>query len=157
FHPHFVINNYQAAAQRSNQSPAKDISLYIHIPFCKSLCYYCACNKIITQKTSRAVEYLEYLKKEIILQAQLFDKSRKVTQLHFGGGTPTYLTQEQIADLMQCLRDNFSFDETDNHQFSMEVDPRTISPEQLKQLRELGFNRLSFGVQDFDEKVQEAV
>lgn len=157
FHPHFVIDNYQAAAQRSNQSPAKDISLYIHIPFCKSLCYYCACNKIITQKTSRAVEYLEYLKKEIILQAQLFDKSRKITQLHFGGGTPTYLTQEQIADLMQCLRDNFSFDETDNHQFSMEVDPRTISPEQLKQLRELGFNRLSFGVQDFDEKVQEAV
>ncbi len=157
FHPHFVIDNYKAATQRSNQAPAKDISLYIHIPFCKSLCYYCACNKIITQKTSRAIEYLEYLKKEIKLQAQLFDKSRKVSQLHFGGGTPTYLTGEQISELMQCLREHFTFDESDNHQFSMEVDPRTISPQQLKHLRELGFNRLSFGVQDFDEKVQEAV
>ena len=157
FHPHFVIDNYNAAAKRSNQVPAKDLSLYIHIPFCKSLCYYCACNKIITQKTSRAVEYLEYLKKEIALQSKLFDRSRKVSQLHFGGGTPTYLTGEQLSDLMQCLREHFTFDESDNHQFSMEVDPRTISPEQLKHLRELGFNRLSFGVQDFDEKVQQAV
>ncbi len=157
FNTFFVQDNYLAAAQRSNQSPAKDLSLYIHIPFCKSLCYYCACNKIITQKTSRAEEYLTYLKKEIKLQAQLFDKSRKVTQLHFGGGTPTYLTQQQIADLMQCLRDNSSFDETDEPQFSMEVDPRTISPEQLKDLRQLGFNRLSFGVQDFDQQVQQAV
>lgn len=157
FHTHFVVDNYKAAAERSNQAPAKDLSLYIHIPFCKSLCYYCACNKIITQKTSRAVEYLDYLKKEIKLQAELFDTSRKVTQLHFGGGTPTYLTSEQLTDLMNCLRESFNFDETDNHQFSMEVDPRTISAEQLKHLRELGFNRLSFGVQDFDPKVQEAV
>lgn len=157
FHTHFVIDNYKAAAARSNQSPAKDISLYIHIPFCKSLCYYCACNKIITQKTSRAVEYLDYLKKEIHLQAELFDKKRKVTQLHFGGGTPTYLTGEQLADLMSCLADSFSLDTSDERQFSMEVDPRTISPEQLKHLRELGFNRLSFGVQDFDPDVQAAV
>lgn len=157
FHTHFVIDNYKAAAARSNEAPAKDISLYIHIPFCKSLCYYCACNKIITQKTSRAVEYLDYLKKEIQLQAELFDKNRKVTQLHFGGGTPTYLTGEQLADLMACLGEAFNLDSSDDRQFSMEVDPRTISPEQLKHLRELGFNRLSFGVQDFDPDVQVAV
>ena len=157
FHTLFVEDNYRAAAARSNQAPAKPISLYIHIPFCKSLCYYCACNKIITQKTSRAVEYLDYLKQEIRLQGELFDRSRTVTQLHFGGGTPTYLTGEQLADLMQCLGDTFTLDGSDQRQFSMEVDPRTISPEQLKHLRTLGFNRLSFGVQDFDPDVQAAV
>lgn len=157
FHTLFAADNYRAAAQRSNQAPAKALSLYIHIPFCKSLCYYCACNKIITQKTSRAVEYLDYLKQEISLQSALFDQSRIVTQLHFGGGTPTYLTSEQLADLMQHLGQAFNLDSSDNRQFSMEVDPRTISPEQLKHLRELGFNRLSFGVQDFDPDVQAAV
>ncbi|MBS7326790.1 MAG: oxygen-independent coproporphyrinogen III oxidase [Thiopseudomonas sp.] len=157
FHTLFVEDNYRAAAARSNQAPAKPISLYIHIPFCKSLCYYCACNKIITQKTSRAVEYLDYLTQEIRLQGELFDRSRTVTQLHFGGGTPTYLTGEQLAYLMQCLGDTFTLDDSDQRQFSMEVDPRTISPEQLKHLRTLGFNRLSFGVQDFDPDVQAAV
>ena len=157
FHTLFVEDNYRAAAARSNQAPAKPISLYIHIPFCKSLCYYCACNKIITQKTSRAVEYLDYLKQEIRLQGALFDRSRQVTQLHFGGGTPTYLTGEQLTGLMHCLGEAFNLDDSDNRQFSMEVDPRTISPEQLGHLRSLGFNRLSFGVQDFDPDVQAAV
>lgn len=157
FHTLFVEDNYRAAAARSNKTPAKALSLYVHIPFCQSLCYYCACNKIITQKTSRAVEYLDYLKKEIHMQGKLFDRTRKVTQLHFGGGTPTYLTSEQLADLMQCLGEAFNLDSDDSRQFSMEVDPRTISPDQLKHLRDLGFNRLSFGVQDFDPDVQAAV
>lgn len=157
FQPFFAIDDYKRAALLSNQAPIKPLSLYIHIPFCKSLCYYCACNKIITQKTHRAVEYLDYLKKEIEMQAALYDKSRQLTQLHFGGGTPTYLTSEQLSELMDCLRTHFNFDESDNHEFSIEVDPRTIDTERIQELREQGFNRLSFGVQDFDEKVQRAV
>jgi len=158
FHTAFAADHYKQAAECSNQQvDAKPLSIYIHIPFCQSLCYYCACNKIITQKTSRAVEYLEYLKQEIHLQASLFDKKRTVTQLHLGGGTPTYLTQEQLTDLMDTLHSAFNLDDTEQRQFSLEIDPRTITPEQLQLLHDLGFNRVSFGVQDFDPKVQAAV
>ena len=158
FHTAFAGDHYRQAATQSNQeSTAKPLSIYIHIPFCESLCYYCACNKIITQKTSRAVEYLEYLKQEIRLQASLFDHKRQVTQLHLGGGTPTYLTQAQLSDLMGSLRAAFNLDESEQRQFSLEVDPRTITAEQIQQLRDLGFNRISFGIQDFDPKVQAAV
>ena len=158
FHQAFAMDDYRAAAQASNQAAVpKALSLYIHIPFCKSLCYYCACNKIITQKTHRAVEYLEYLKREIAMQAALFDRTRKLSQLHLGGGTPTYLTREQLAELMDCLHQAFNMDDSDEHEFSIEVDPRTISTEQIEHLRQLGFNRLSFGVQDFDADVQAAV
>ncbi|MBD9680311.1 oxygen-independent coproporphyrinogen III oxidase [Pseudomonas sp. PDM18] len=161
FHGAFAADDYRAAARRSNHpgdgSAAKPLSVYIHIPFCKSLCYYCACNKIITQKTHRAVEYLDYLKREIAMQADLFDGTRKLTQLHLGGGTPTYLTSEQLGEVMDSLREHFNLDESDAHEFSIEVDPRTISRERIAELRAQGFNRLSFGVQDFDEKVQEAV
>ena len=152
FHQAFAEDDYKRAAALSNQAPAKPLSIYIHIPFCKSLCYYCACNKIITQKTHRAVEYLDYLKREIALQAALFDRSRKLTQLHLGGGTPTYLTSEQLSELMSCLREHFNLDESDNHEFSIEVDPRTIDTARIAELRTQGFNRLSFGVQDFDER-----
>ena len=158
FHQAFAMDDYHAAAQASNQAAApKALSLYIHIPFCKSLCYYCACNKIITQKTHRAVEYLNYLKREIAMQAALFDRTRTLRQLHLGGGTPTYLTREQLAELMDCLHQAFNLDDSDEHEFSIEVDPRTISTEQIEHLRQLGFNRLSFGVQDFDADVQAAV
>ncbi len=158
FHQAFAVDDYQRAASDSNQAlTPKALSVYIHIPFCKSLCYYCACNKIITQKTHRAVEYLTYLKREIAMQAALFDSTRKLTQLHLGGGTPTYLTSEQLADLMDCLHQAFDMDDSDDHEFSIEVDPRTISTEQIQSLRQLGFNRLSFGVQDFDPDVQAAV
>ncbi|MBX9712427.1 MAG: oxygen-independent coproporphyrinogen III oxidase [Pseudomonadaceae bacterium] len=158
FHQAFAMDDYHAAAQASNQAAApKALSLYIHIPFCKSLCYYCACNKIITQKTHRAVEYLNYLRREIAMQAALFDRTRKLSQLHLGGGTPTYLTREQLAELMDCLHQAFNLDDSDEHEFSIEVDPRTISTEQIEHLRQLGFNRLSFGVQDFDPDVQAAV
>ena len=158
FHQAFALDDYQAAAQASNQlATPKALSLYIHIPFCKSLCYYCACNKIITQKTHRATQYLDYLKREIAMQAALFDRTRKLNQLHLGGGTPTYLTREQLAELMDCLHQSFNLDDSDEHEFSIEVDPRTISTEQIEHLRQLGFNRLSFGVQDFDPDVQAAV
>lgn len=157
FHQLFAEEDYRRAAALSNQAPAKPLSLYIHIPFCKSLCYYCACNKIITQKSHRAVEYLDYLKREVAMQAALFDKSRKLTQLHLGGGTPTYLTSEQLTELMDCLRGHFNLDESDDHEFSIEVDPRTVDTDRIAELRRQGFNRLSFGVQDFDEEVQRAV
>lgn len=158
FHSAFAMDEYHQAAQRSNQVPVpKPLSVYIHIPFCQSLCYYCACNKIITRKTHRAAEYLSYLKREIALQAALFDRSRKLTQLHLGGGTPTYLTHGQLADLMDCLHQSFNMDDSDAHEFSIEVDPRTIDAEQVQGLRQLGFNRLSFGIQDFDAQVQAAV
>ncbi|MBI6564403.1 oxygen-independent coproporphyrinogen III oxidase [Pseudomonas synxantha] len=158
FHQAFAVDDYHRAVTDSNLAPVpKPLSVYIHIPFCKSLCYYCACNKIITQKTHRAVEYLTYLKREIEMQAALFDRTRKLTQLHLGGGTPTYLTREQLADLMSCLHQAFDMDDSDDHEFSIEVDPRTISTEQIQSLRQLGFNRLSFGVQDFDPDVQAAV
>lgn len=157
FHQLFAEEDYKRAAAMSNEVPAKPLSLYIHVPFCKSLCYYCACNKIITQKTHRAIEYLDYLKREVVMQAALFDKNRKLTQLHLGGGTPTYLTGEQLSELMAHLRENFNFDESDNHEFSIEVDPRTIDVARISELRQQGFNRLSFGVQDFDENVQRAV
>lgn len=158
FHTAFAVTNYEQAITRSNnEQPATPLSIYIHIPFCQSLCYYCACNKIITHKTERAAEYLQYLKKEILLQAALFDKKRTVTQLHLGGGTPTYLTNDQLKELMQCLHQAFTLDTSEKRQFSLEVDPRTITPKQLKELYTLGFNRLSFGVQDFDADVQQAV
>jgi len=158
FHSNFTDADYSAAAQASNdpQRP-RPLSVYIHIPFCRSLCYYCACNKIITHKTERAAEYLSYLKREIALQAPLFDSARKLTQLHLGGGTPTYLDNAQLADLMASLHHAFNLDDSDNHEFSLEVDPRTVTPERIQGLRAMGFNRLSFGVQDFDTKVQAAV
>lgn len=157
FSDQFNAGSYAQAAHLSNQKANKPLSVYVHIPFCQSLCYYCACNKIITQKTQKAVEYLDYLKKEIEMQAKLFDKQRKLTQLHLGGGTPTYLTSEQLDELMDSLRTHFNMDESDNHEFSIEVDPRTISTERIQELRAQGFNRLSFGVQDFDPAVQKAV
>lgn len=158
FHEAFAVDDYLQAVTASNQAAiAKPLSAYIHIPFCQSLCYYCACNKIITRKTHRATEYLDYLKREIAMQGQLFDRTRRLTQLHLGGGTPTYLTGEQLAELMECLRQAFNMDDSDSHEFSIEVDPRTISTEQIQVLRGLGFNRLSFGVQDFDADVQAAV
>lgn len=158
FHEAFAVDDYLQAVQASNQADnPKPLSAYIHIPFCQSLCYYCACNKIITRKTHRATEYLDYLKREIALQGALFDRSRRLTQLHLGGGTPTYLSGEQLAELMDSLHQAFNLDDSDDHEFSIEVDPRTINTEQIQLLRGLGFNRLSFGVQDFDPDVQAAV
>nr|WP_298413788.1 oxygen-independent coproporphyrinogen III oxidase [uncultured Halomonas sp.] len=158
FNTAFALDDYRDAAKRSNRDSASTpLSVYIHIPFCKSLCYYCACNKIITHKTERAVEYLDYLKREIALQAGLFDANRKLTQLHLGGGTPTYLTNDQMAELMDVLDEAFTLERGAQREFSLEVDPRTVSPQQLRELYALGFNRLSLGVQDFDPDVQQAV
>lgn len=131
------------------------LSLYIHIPFCESLCYYCACNKIITKHHDRAAKYLRYLTREVDLHAAILGTGQPVSQLHLGGGTPTFLTDDELHELMAMLRRNFSF--APGGEYSIEVDPRTIDVKRLDTLAELGFNRLSFGVQDFDPEVQKAV
>ena len=131
------------------------LSLYVHIPFCESLCYYCACNKIITKHHDRAKAYLAYLAREIALHTALLGKRQKVTQLHLGGGSPTFLNAQELQALMALLRDNF--DIQSGAELSIEVDPRTIAPEMLDTLQALGFNRLSLGVQDYEPQVQQAV
>ena len=147
---------YRANALKSNASGVP-LSLYVHIPFCHTLCYYCGCNKIVTHNQARVDRYIEMLYREIEMQAELFDKSRKIEQLHFGGGTPTYLDKEQLGELLTKLRGAFNFDESDDREFSIEVDPRTVDADRIRHLAELGFNRLSLGIQDFEPVVMEAV
>lgn len=146
-----------ALAQRhlGTGSKAMPLSLYVHIPFCESLCYYCACNKIITKHHDKAAEYLRYLSREVDLHTQQMGTGQVVSQLHLGGGTPTFLSDDELRELMAMLRRNFSF--APGGEYSIEVDPRTVDAGRLDTLAELGFNRLSFGVQDFDPAVQKAV
>ena len=127
----------------------------MHLPFCQSLCYYCACNKIITKHHDRAAPYLQYLRRELELHLAHMGRGAAVSQLHLGGGTPTFLSDEELRWLMDLLRSHFNFQP--GGEYSIEIDPRTVTAERLHALRELGFNRLSFGVQDFDPEVQKAV
>jgi oxygen-independent coproporphyrinogen-3 oxidase len=131
------------------------LSLYVHIPFCESLCYYCACNKIITKHKERAADYLRYLTKEVELHTAHLGRGQSVIQLHLGGGTPTFMSDVELRQLMALLRSHFEL--VPGGEYSVEVDPRTVDEQRLKVLFELGFNRLSFGVQDFDPAVQESV
>ncbi|MFZ7235066.1 oxygen-independent coproporphyrinogen III oxidase [Avibacterium avium] len=151
FNENYTEQDFQAAAGRY---PDRPLSLYVHIPFCHKLCYFCACNKIITRHQHKADIYLDYLEKEIKNRAALF-RNRKVTQVHWGGGTPTYLTEQQSSRLMAMLREHFHF--ADNAEISIEMDPRKIELETLDHLRKIGFNRISMGVQDFNKAVQKAV
>ena len=156
FNDRLTPDDYRAKAAESNESDVP-LSLYVHIPFCHSLCYYCGCNKIVTRNEQRVARYMEMLYKEVDMQSALFDKSRKIEQLHFGGGTPTYLDKDQLGALMQHLRGAFNFDESEDREFSIEVDPRTVDADRIRELWDLGFNRLSLGIQDFNEDVQKAV
>ncbi len=133
------------------------LSLYIHIPFCNTVCYYCGCNKIVTKQYERAQPYLDLLFQEIDAVADLVGNTRPVTQLHFGGGTPTFLNDTQIRALMDKLRQRFCFVDDDIAEYSIEMDPRECTPQTVQTLREVGFNRMSMGVQDFDPIVQKAV
>jgi oxygen-independent coproporphyrinogen-3 oxidase len=152
----FQISDYKNAIE-SLQQHASPLSIYIHIPFCASICYYCACNKVITKDRSKADIYLDYLKREINMQAALFSGTKKVEQLHFGGGTPTYINDAQMSDLLDLLHQQFEFAPDETGEYSIEVDPRTVTPERIGVLREQGFNRLSLGIQDFNPEVQKAV
>lgn len=134
---------------------ATPMSIYVHIPFCRSLCYYCGCNKIVTKHPELARPYLDNLYAETELVSKHLGVKQKVAQLHFGGGSPTFLTDEELAEVMGVLRQHFDF--THNIESSIEVDPRTVTPERLKHLWDIGFNRLSFGVQDFNCDVQKAI
>lgn len=154
----FAADDYiQALKQRRTGAAAMTmpLSLYVHIPFCESLCYYCACNKIITRHHGKADEYLRYLDREINLHTAHVGLGQVLTQLHLGGGTPTFMSDLQLRVLMAMLHRSFTF--APGGEYSIEVDPRTVDVNRLAVLAELGFNRLSFGVQDFDPAVQKAV
>jgi oxygen-independent coproporphyrinogen III oxidase len=152
----FTESDYiQALSQRRAGSMALPLSVYVHIPFCESVCYYCACNKVITKHHHKAAEYLRYLSRELELQVQYFGRGHHVSQMHLGGGTPTFLSDAELEDLMAMIRRQFTL--VPGGEYSIEVDPRTVTPQRLAHLHALGFNRLSFGVQDFDPTVQKAV
>ncbi|WP_038050941.1 oxygen-independent coproporphyrinogen III oxidase [Thioalkalivibrio sp. ALJ1] len=158
FHERFDDRAYAEAAQATNASGStRPLSLYLHVPFCDTVCFYCACNKVITGNYQRAQRYLQYLEREAELQGELFSTDRKVGQLHFGGGTPTYLGDEDLRLVMATLGRHFQLDTSDDREFSIEIDPRAIRPGTIPLLGELGFNRISLGVQDFDPNVQRAV
>lgn len=156
FNSDFSADDYRRHVDISN-AKHQPLSVYVHIPFCKSLCYYCGCNKVVTRSDDRIQRYLQHLDREIEMQAALFDGSRIVEQLHFGGGTPTYLDDRQLSGVLDSLRSNFRLRADARREFSIEVDPRTVGAESVSRLRELGFNRMSLGVQDFDSAVQIAV
>ena len=154
----FSANDYTQALKLRRTGAAAlalPLSLYVHIPFCESLCYYCACNKIITKHHDRAGPYLRYLAREVDLHVAHLGAGQVVSQLHLGGGSPTFLSDDELRELMAMLRRSFTL--APGGEYSIEVDPRTIDASRLDTLAELGFNRLSFGVQDFDLEVQKAV
>jgi oxygen-independent coproporphyrinogen-3 oxidase len=152
----FGPDDYVAAIGETEERPAnKTISLYFHIPFCDTLCYFCGCTTVITRSRDQMEIYVKYLLKEIDLLAPRIGKDREVVQLHWGGGTPTYLTPAQIRQLGARIRERFHL--SDSSENSVEVDPRELTRDHLVALRDIGFNRISLGVQDFDPKVQRAV
>lgn len=158
FHEGFGADDYARLARLSNAGDqVRPLSLYAHIPFCHSLCYYCACHKIVTRTPGVADQYLDYLFREAAMHAELYDSSRPVRQLHLGGGTPTYLTDEQMTRLMNGLGEHFPLLTEGDREYSIEIDPRTTGAETIPLLAALGFNRLSMGIQDFDPRVQRAV
>jgi oxygen-independent coproporphyrinogen-3 oxidase len=154
----FGETQFREVARASNEDPIpRRLSLYVHVPFCVSPCFYCGCNRIITRDHGRGVGYLNRLEREISLVSPLFDRDRDVIQLHLGGGTPNFLSPEAIAELVEMLGRQFHFSTSAERDFSIEIDPRTVTPEHVAALAQTGFNRASLGVQDFDPAVQEAV
>jgi oxygen-independent coproporphyrinogen-3 oxidase len=156
FHTGFTAERYAAIAAQTNAS-GRPLSLYFHIPFCDTVCYYCACNKVVTKDRTKAGPYLDHLFREMALQGGLFDRSRTVDQLHWGGGTPTFISHEQMRALMDKTREHFTLRDDDSGEYSIEIDPREANAETIRLLRALGFNRMSLGVQDFEPRVQKAV
>jgi oxygen-independent coproporphyrinogen-3 oxidase len=149
---------FREVARQSNQDPIpRPLSLYAHVPFCFSPCFYCGCNRIITRDTSRGEAYLARLVREIAMVAPLFDRDRDVVQLHLGGGTPNFLAAGQLAELMETFQRHFHFAPPQDRDFSIELDPRSVSVSDVEALAFMGFNRASLGVQDFDPVVQRAV
>lgn len=158
FHDGFTGSDYTEVARQSNEDLIPlPLSLYFHLPFCSTVCFYCACNKIITKNREHAISYLAAMHKEIEMESGLFDKDRIVKQLHWGGGTPTFISKEQMTELMKITRNYFNLLEDDSGEYAVEIDPREADDETIALLRDIGFNRISIGVQDFDPAVQKAV
>ena len=158
FHEWFTDDSYKEQAALSNEDLIPSaLSLYFHLPFCRMVCFYCACNKIITNNQKHADKYLDYLHREIQLQGRLFDRDRIVTQLHWGGGTPTYITNQQMQALMAETRRSFTLLDDESRDYSVEIDPRVTDTKTISVLHDIGFNRISVGVQDFDIEVQKSV
>lgn len=155
-HEGFGDTDYRWHIAKSNAAGGP-LSLYVHLPFCDTVCFYCACNKIVTKNRGHAEPYLDNLCGEIAMQGALFDSSRVVNQLHWGGGTPTFLNDAQMTRLMRVTREYFNLRNDDAGEYSIEVDPRETHAHTIRLLRSLGFNRISLGVQDFDPCVQKAV
>ncbi|MCF6256003.1 MAG: oxygen-independent coproporphyrinogen III oxidase [Gammaproteobacteria bacterium] len=162
----FAEPAYRAVAERTNAQSRTQIqqggqptplSLYFHIPFCDTVCFYCGCNKIATKDRSKSQPYLDRVHKELAMQSALFDDNRVVDQLHWGGGTPTFISHAQMRELMAVTRQHFPLHDDDTGEYSIEIDPREVTPESIALLREIGFNRMSLGVQDFDAQVQKSV
>jgi oxygen-independent coproporphyrinogen-3 oxidase len=152
----FTVDDYRQKALASNISK-RPLSLYFHIPFCDTVCFYCGCNKVVTKDRSRAAPYLQRVHHEIALQSQLFDSGRPVEQLHWGGGTPTFISHDEMRELMQVTGKYFKLLDNDAGEYSIEIDPREAHGDTIAVLRSIGFNRMSLGVQDFDPAVQKAV
>ncbi|MGH7998813.1 MAG: radical SAM protein, partial [Brasilonema sp.] len=150
----FTHTDFQSAIVTSNQRKTP-LSLYFHIPFCQSACYFCGCNVVISNNKNIAKPYLEYLVRDIQKTASLIDPDRKVVQIHWGGGTPNYLSLEQVEFLWKNINQHFTLSET--AEISIEINPRYIDKNYIFFLREIGFNRISFGIQDFNRQVQVAV
>jgi oxygen-independent coproporphyrinogen III oxidase len=158
FHPEFGVSQLREHALRTNEEPIpRQLSLYVHVPYCFSPCFYCGCNRIITRDRSRSAPYLSRLAREAELVGSWFDRDREVIQVHLGGGTPNFLSAAQIAELMNSLRGHFRFSTRADRDFSIELDPRFLQSEDIASYARTGFTRASFGVQDFDPDVQRAV
>ena len=158
FKREITAQEYILAATQSDQALKREpLSVYVHIPFCFSPCFYCGCNRVITRDVAQAERYLHYLKREIAMRGRHFDRRRPVEQLHFGGGTPTFLPKPLLDDLMGELAQQFQLIDSAERDYSIEIDPRTVDRGTLELLKDLQFNRLSLGVQDFDPAVQRAV
>ena len=156
FHEGFTAEHYvNALHTRNHAHPTQPLSLYVHLPFCNTICYYCACNKVITKDHGRSAKYIRYLGREIAAVGALIEGGPRVEQLHWGGGTPTFLARDEMAALMGHLRGGFDF--VRDAEISIEVDPRKVDAETIAFLAALGFNRISVGIQDFDPEVQKAV
>lgn len=158
FHAGFGPADYVRAVAATIADPIpRDLSLYVHVPFCKSPCFYCGCTRLITRSREQGEAYLARLETEIAMQGRLYARDRTARQVHFGGGTPTFLDIEQIGRVMASLNRAFRLETSEDREFAIEIDPRTVDPAALPALAELGFNRASFGIQDFDPNVQAAV
>ncbi len=151
-----TFDNNALLAEFENQDKSRPLSLYFHLPFCRSACYFCGCNVVFTSKEDKKVRYIEYIEKELNILASHLDTSREVIQMHFGGGTPTFFSPEQLAEVIGLIKKTFP-NFTKDAEISCEIDPRFFTKAHMEALKEGGFNRISFGVQDFDPKVQEAV